>query len=552
MKKIATTLILLCCFFINTVASASMILEYDGGVRNYTGAIYSLYVNDKQLTDLPMEPIIFNDRALVPVREVFEALGAKVTYDGNSKEVTIVYKGRIVKIWIDTVSALVDGIRRAIPDNVAPKLIAKWGESAKTMVPVRFVSESVGIDVRFDAEKGAIFVSGEVETVKPTPPPSPKPTPNAPENNDNKVNINKITATKTKDVVKITIFTDDEISRISKISKTTAGVVFADIYGASYTTKNKIEFDYDEVSSIRLGLHEEYTRVAIDTVDIEKYSVMLAKDKRSVVFQISADDDAKLETSEPTTTTRPTTNPSANPSASPTPTPSPTPKPIVYSAKKYVVIDAGHGGRDPGALGSLMTEEELLAYDEAAKSDGELIAAMQAGTGKTYYEKDIALAVAKMVRENLEANNINVIMTRSGDTYPELLERTDLANEKGAVMFVSIHLNATINPVTTANGIEVYYSTQNNDDDIKLTSKMLAEYLSNNLIDHTNATKRGVKTGNLLVNRTCQMPSALIEMGFMNNPYELELMADEKYQQKVAAGITSGILAAMKKVVLPK
>ena len=74
MKKIAVALLILCSIFINTVASASMILEYDGSVHNYTCAVYALEVNGQRLHNLPLEPIIFNARALIPVREVFETL----------------------------------------------------------------------------------------------------------------------------------------------------------------------------------------------------------------------------------------------------------------------------------------------------------------------------------------------------------------------------------------------------------------------------------------------------------------------------------------------
>ena len=145
MKKTAIIIFLLCCLFMNTVASASMILEYDGGVHNYTGAVYSLAVNGKTLTNLPLEPIIFNDRALVPVREVFEALGAKVDYGERDKTINITYKNKKVGLQIGNTTATVNGAAKAIPDGAAPRLIAKWGESAKTMVPVRFISENVGL-----------------------------------------------------------------------------------------------------------------------------------------------------------------------------------------------------------------------------------------------------------------------------------------------------------------------------------------------------------------------------------------------------------------------
>ena len=145
-----------------------------------------------------------------------------------------------------------------------------------------------------------------------------------------------------------------------------------------------------------------------------------------------------------------------------------------------------------------------------------------------------------------------MILTREGDTYPTLDSRPELANEEGAVIFVSIHLNSTVSPVTGAKGIEVYYSTQNNDDELGITSKELAQEILECVIDSTDAFSRGVKSGNLLVNRKCRMPSALIEIGFMNNPVELELMIDEDYQDKLAMGIARGIIEMHEMVEIPK
>ena len=82
--------------------------------------------------------------------------------------------------------------------------------------------------------------------------------------------------------------------------------------------------------------------------------------------------------------------------------------------------------------------------------------------------------------------------------------------------------------------------------DIKLAQEIL-----DCTIDATDATSRGVKSGNLLVNRKCMMPSALIELGFMNNPDELENMVNPEYQDKLAAGITRGIISTYNNIQLP-
>ena len=349
------------------------------------------------------------------------------------------------------------------------------------------------------------------------------------------------------DVVTVKITASSAVNSVSKVVMTSSGTVYADIFGAQNTLASKTVVDEDILKAIRIGQHDEYTRVAIDTEDVEKYSVALSSNKKTITFKLSADEDADFGTPEPTTTPKPSSG-----TTEPSPSPTPTPKPMEYDSRKIVVLDAGHGGYDPGASGYLMTEEEKEAYLEALESEENLIAEMEVGSGDKIDEKDIALIVTKKVKENLEDNGIEVILTRKGDPYPNLDERPELANEEGAVIFVSIHLNSTVSPVTGAKGIEVYYSTQNNDDELGITSKKLAEEILECVIDSTDAYDRGVKSGNLLVNRKCMMPSALIEIGFMNNPIELELMIDEDYQDKLAAGIARGIVSMHEKVEIPK
>lgn len=566
MKKIAVTLILLYCFFINTVFAESLLLEYDGGIHNYTGDVYSLVINGKTLENLPLNPIIFNNRAVVPVREVFEELGAKVTYYASDSTVRVYYGNKIVILTIGSSTALVNGIAKIIPDGVGAKLIGKWGEYPKTMVPIRFISENIGLDVGYDGENKIISVSEKKSgrptanptgTPKPTPTVTPKPT-TSPKPTQSSEPI-KMTAKLTKlsydiedDAITVRITASSGVNSISKAVLTSSGTLYADIFGAQNTLKTRTDVDEDCImKSIRIGQHDEYTRVAIDTENVEKYAVSLSTDKKTITFKFSADKKADIEIDEPVTTPKPSPGATIDPSASPTPTPTPTP-PMYYDTKKIVVLDAGHGGYDPGASGYLMTEEEKEAYLLALESEANLIASMEKGSGERIDEKDIALIVTKKVKENLEDNGIEVILTREGDTYPTLDERPELANEEGAVIFVSIHLNSTVSPVTGAKGIEVYYSTQNNDDELGITSKKLAEEILDCVIDSTDAFSRGVKSGNLLVNRKCRMPSALIEIGFMNNPVELELMIDEDYQDKLAAGIARGIIEMHEMVEIPE
>lgn len=524
MKRLTFIGILICSMLFCASAFASMILEYDGGVHNYTGSIYTLSVNGKELKNLPLEPIIFNDRALVPVREVFEALNATVLYKGETKEIVITYSGKKTTIQIESNLAYIDGKEVKIPDGVTPKLIAKWGEPAKTMVPVRFVSDSVGLKVDFDGISGKISVSEPQKTEA-----------------DMQNKITGISAEEKDGTVTVTVSASRSIPRISSPAVTANNALYVDVENMGYTTKNKKEINLGAVVAVRLGLHDNSTRIAVDTDGMKKYNVALSG--KSIIFTIYKDENAppveKTENDGEDADDKEEEKEKL-------------PKPSELSGGKiYVVLDAGHGGTDPGAIGKLMTEEELEVYHEALKSEEPILETLEAGTGKTYYEKTIALAVAKKVRDKLEQAGKNVIMTRSGDTYPTLDERPQIANKRGAAMFLSIHLNSTVSPVTAASGMEIYYSESNNGNEYGITSKEMASIILKKAAKSAKTTARGVKSGNLLVTRKSVMPASLIEIGFVNNPDELALLITDEYQEKIASGIAEGILEVLGKIKLP-
>ncbi|MGM9936647.1 MAG: stalk domain-containing protein [Candidatus Ornithomonoglobus sp.] len=140
------------------IYNPGMTICYDDAEHWYTGSIFDLYVNGKKI-EAAVDPIIFNDHAVVPLREVFEACGANVDYDGDQKCVEVQYGYTYIRLYINDNTAYINGKRSLIPDGVVPKLIYKPGGETKTMVPVRFISESVGIQVDFDDQEGCIFVN---------------------------------------------------------------------------------------------------------------------------------------------------------------------------------------------------------------------------------------------------------------------------------------------------------------------------------------------------------------------------------------------------------
>lgn len=175
-----------------------------------------------------------------------------------------------------------------------------------------------------------------------------------------------------------------------------------------------------------------------------------------------------------------------------------------------IVIDAGHGGKDPGAVGSKV------------------------------YEKDITLKSAKMLESELLKQGFKVYMTRTTDEYVGLYERAAMANELDATLFVSIHANAFTN--STANGVEVLYGN-----DSLSSDRGLAQKIQKQLVSALGATDRGVASRpRLVVVKETKMTSVLVELGFVTNPAEQEKLMSDAYLLKAAKAMANGVVEFLK------
>ena len=526
MKKLLITVIsaISLLIFSGIAANADgVMLEYDGGTHEYTGEFYALVVKN-QLINPPLSPIIFNDRALVPVREIFEEVGAEVSYEGESQTVRVVGDGTNVKLRINDNVAYVNGRKTKIPDNVVPKLISKVGGETKTMVPVRFISESIGLDVEFDANDGAILIESEGyrladESQLPSyTEPEPQP----------QICLTDISYDITGDrTAEITVTTDDVIDGYSDFVLSSPERLVLDIYGAKLSgVPENIAVNSAGISSIRLGDNDERARVVVDLYGLKKYSVSKTS-ANSIVIGIttnSATTASAPAESQPAATAAPAK--SANDMAWENVTREAEAKYDAYSASsKLIVLDAGHGGSDSGAVGSI---------------DGNII-----------LEKNLTLEITNRVKTVLENAGYVVEMTRTGDTLPSLQERPAQANAQNAAVFVSIHINSVDN-APDANGTEVFYSTQNNDDGYGTTSQRLASNILKRMLYYMNSTSRGVKVAEHAVTRRCNMPAALAEVGFITNPTEVYNMTTDEYQQKAAQGIAEGIMITLRDITVPE
>jgi N-acetylmuramoyl-L-alanine amidase len=169
-----------------------------------------------------------------------------------------------------------------------------------------------------------------------------------------------------------------------------------------------------------------------------------------------------------------------------------------------VALDAGHGGSDPGAIGT---------------------AGLQ--------EKDVALAVAEHLRALLVRRHIDVVMVRDADVFVPLEDRAQIAARGGATLFVSIHANAAVD--ANANGTETFYWTPQ--------SAPLAAAVVDEVSRAVNLVPRGASQAPFKVLLdTDRIPAILVETAFITNPREENMLRDPWMQQKFALGILQGLV----------
>ena len=216
-----------------------------------------------------------------------------------------------------------------------------------------------------------------------------------------------------------------------------------------------------------------------------------------------------------------------------------------------IIIDAGHGGKDPGTSHSHLIEGKKVSI----------------------VEKDIVLEVSRGLYDQLRArySDKRILMTRTGDTYVSLEQRTELANsiplkENEAMIFVSIHANASFDP--QADGFEVWYLPQNYRREVIdpgsldpsseelypiLNSMREEEYtvesvlLGRKILSGVGAAvgskvpDRGLKAESWFVVRNAKMPAVLVELGFVTNEKEAQLLSTSSYLKKLSQGIYNGV-----------
>ncbi|MBW4466637.1 MAG: N-acetylmuramoyl-L-alanine amidase [Pegethrix bostrychoides GSE-TBD4-15B] len=178
--------------------------------------------------------------------------------------------------------------------------------------------------------------------------------------------------------------------------------------------------------------------------------------------------------------------------------------PVARDGRIVVVVDPGHGGGDPGAVGI-----------------------------GGIHEADIVLDVAQQVASLLEKQGIQAVLTRQDDQEVELEPRVDLADRLNAALFVSIHANAISLSRPDVNGLETYYYE---------SGRALATSIHNSLLDSISMNDRGIRQARFYVLTETSMPAVLVEIGFVTGREDVVRFNSAASRSQIAAAIAQGVL----------
>lgn len=417
MKKIILFFLFIFLLVPQSVTASS---TFNVKINNKNTKVNDVNINiDGKILKTDFKAYNVNGRTFIPIREVTENLGATVSWDNKLKSATVNYGDKNLVLQIDSDVVYSDGKKQKIDKNSVPRFAnySQPRKESKTMVPIRFISETLGYDVDWDQKTSTVFI--------------------------NTIKVDKIDA-------------DVDQKELVKDSKPVK-----ESYGNKkdeFISKNeKKEMD-------KLGKKSDkeiYKAAGLDVNDIKK--------ERKITKTIKA------------------------------------------QGKVSILIDPGHGGKDPGA---------------------------SAASG--LQEKEVTLALSRMLRDKFANDDLEIEMTRDKDEYVKLLDRAGKANEEDFEIFVSIHVNSSDN--RDASGIEVLFASEKNVQIKEAEQKFLAKEILDAIIKETGAKSRGVKNRpDLIVLNKTKCVSALVEVGFLSNPQEYDKLTDDQYLDSLATGIYKGI-----------
>lgn len=499
----------------------------------------SLFLDEKEVVCDP-SPMLMYDRTMIPLRAVFEQMGASVSWDGEKRQVRVRYDDIDIRMTIDSDNAIVNTAEVTLD---APPVIVQ----NRTMIPLRFVAEAIGAIVSWDGRDYRVDITSPKAI---TPP----------------VIISDVSFAKKSDCDLLSMTASGKVS-VKLMQLPMPERIVLDLENALLLSRNA-QNQGAFVREVRYAYHEDFMRVVAENdtmprfvytdndgfISIRFYAeeknfnylgtedksilfpkgtsiTYVKKENNTLVFTISGtklsketltiDDGVVREIASSGKTLSVSLSGAATYSINGNVL---LLHPLIstvtsdrQSKSGLVVLDAGHGGNDPGTLG----------YDE----DGKTVLAK---------EKDINLAITKKVYTLLKASGVQVAMTRTTDVYVGLVERANFANERDAELFVSIHNNSIPDP--EYHGSMVLYSLNSSG------GKTLASNILTAMVSSAETENHGLRNGtNMAVIKRTIMPAVIVECGCLTNREELENLMDDAFLDKLAEGITEGIIKTLGK-----
>ncbi len=457
------------------------------------------------LDNKPLETVvpsaIENDRLFVSARNVVEALGGRITWFPALKLMTIKINNHIVRLVIDDFSLEID-------EKVVPLEIPARITDNRVMIPLEVIKIIAEVDIKWENQTKTLFIN----TIRPY--------------------LLKVRSYSHPDKTRVVIDLSEKTEfRADKLINPDR--IFIDIMGSIAKledTSKQIKIDDGVIKTVRTAqFNEEITRVVFDLYQEAKYELFsLIEPDRIVIDIFKSGEEAAISETLP-----------AKPKEKPVPGPE-------ITGKRVVIIDPGHGGKDPGAIGP---------------------------TGLK--EKEVTLGIALYLEKLLKNAGIPTYLTRDKDEFIYLENRTNFANQKNGFVFISLHANSVLNHRPSAEGIETFVLSSKYigasardvadreniasrahpelDTDLALIiadleesanikySLDFAEIVQKKLVKYLKLEDRGVKQAPFVVLKGANMVAVIVEVAFLSNPKEEKLLKTNKFRENAAQALFEAI-----------
>lgn len=427
-----------------------------------------------------VSPVIIKERTLIPLRAVFESMGAQVTWNESDRIAEVAMGPSAVQLDIDGQAAFVNGNQAAMD---VPALII----NDRTMIPLRFVGESLNCGIGWDDLTRTVTIQSPVDK--------------------NVSTISSVEIQEKSDSYRVIIEADNSIEGHSTFVYDNPQRFCVDLKNTVLEDgDDQIRENGDLIKTVRYAQFAPDTvRIVVDLNEKVVGTVSYSSDRARVYIDFDKNQQQNHEDLGSVTVD------GLN---------------VVdwRASKKLVVIDPGHGGSDTGSQ---------------AKQDGVEI----------LNEKDVNLDIALRLNRMLEAAGVSTYILRDSDKTITLYDRPAAANTANADLYVSVHNNST-DKSPAAKGTETYYYSKAGESEYNIYSKELAELVQKYMIESLGTVDRKVKSepAYAVLNKT-KMPAIIIEGAFLSNTEDLKLMMTDEFREKYALSAARAIIEILNKSV---